>query len=339
MFSLQSWWVEEATGNSDWIEPILRVLFSVFFGSSSDELHLSRTHDQWNGILCLSRGASIYVICRAECMICYVILSVFSYLPNAHYTLRDYTHYTLTTIGFSAEVDKQLRDAINFSEDRNKYMYSIHIPVHCTDTSIYLYMNVYTSYWFQYNCCVYMFTVVVPDMCHWWWMRSTSRMTSYDKHEGTLVGFPRWYEQSPTSVRGLTIWWFCPTSTCQLHVGFDSSRSVRITELPICPVFMFKAEWWPSRWSGLGSYLSTQTTGHTCSLTDVWQGFHESATVENTQWRGRDSQGEQHIRPRSCVAPPFYFWPTAPSQDHPQLHDSWKPCHHSVMVCLCHGAM
>ena len=90
-------------------------------------------------------------------------------LPSQR-TLRDYTHYTSTTIGFSAEVNKQLRDAIDFSEDRNRYMYSIHIPVHCTDTSIYCTIYIHVCVYFllfQYNCCVYMFTVVVPDMCHW----------------------------------------------------------------------------------------------------------------------------------------------------------------------------
>ena len=42
-------------------------------------------------------------------------------LPSQR-TLRDYTHYTSTTIGFSAEVDKQLRDAVDMSEERNRYM-------------------------------------------------------------------------------------------------------------------------------------------------------------------------------------------------------------------------
>ena len=43
------------------------------------------------------------------------------HLPSQH-TLRDYTHYTTTTIGFSAEVDEQLRSAIDMREERNKYV-------------------------------------------------------------------------------------------------------------------------------------------------------------------------------------------------------------------------
>lgn len=46
-------------------------------------------------------------------------------LPSQR-TLRDYTHYTSTTIGFSVDVDRQLRDAIDFSKERNRYMY-IHV--------------------------------------------------------------------------------------------------------------------------------------------------------------------------------------------------------------------
>ena len=42
-------------------------------------------------------------------------------LPSQR-TLRDYTHYTTTTIGFSAEVDDQLRSAIDMIEERNKYV-------------------------------------------------------------------------------------------------------------------------------------------------------------------------------------------------------------------------
>ena len=42
-------------------------------------------------------------------------------LPSQR-TLRDYTYYTSTTIGFSAEVDKQIHDAIDFSEERNRYI-------------------------------------------------------------------------------------------------------------------------------------------------------------------------------------------------------------------------
>ena len=41
------------------------------------------------------------------------------YLPSQR-TLRDYTHYTTTTTGFSAEVDKQIYDSIDFSVERNR---------------------------------------------------------------------------------------------------------------------------------------------------------------------------------------------------------------------------
>lgn len=45
------------------------------------------------------------------------------HLPSQR-TLRDYTHYTSTAIGFSAEVDKQLRDAVDMREERNRYVYT-----------------------------------------------------------------------------------------------------------------------------------------------------------------------------------------------------------------------
>ena len=41
-------------------------------------------------------------------------------LPSQR-TLRDYTHYISAGIGFSAEVDKQLRDSIDTSEEKNRY--------------------------------------------------------------------------------------------------------------------------------------------------------------------------------------------------------------------------
>ena len=41
------------------------------------------------------------------------------HLPSQR-TLRDYTYYTPTVIGFSAEVDKQLLDAIDMSEEKNR---------------------------------------------------------------------------------------------------------------------------------------------------------------------------------------------------------------------------
>lgn len=34
--------------------------------------------------------------------------------------LRDYTHYTTTRISFSADGDKQIHDAIDFTEEHNQ---------------------------------------------------------------------------------------------------------------------------------------------------------------------------------------------------------------------------
>ena len=101
-------------------------------------------------------------------------------LPSQR-TLRDYTYYTSTTIGFSAEVDKQVHDAIDFSEERNRYSIRVHVhvctPDMCTN-------DVYISYC---HCCVCMFTSryvsLVMDEVH------IMDNLIYDKHEGTLVGF------------------------------------------------------------------------------------------------------------------------------------------------------
>ena len=41
------------------------------------------------------------------------------HLPSQR-TLRDYTHYTTTRIGFSSEVDKQIYDAVDFSKECNR---------------------------------------------------------------------------------------------------------------------------------------------------------------------------------------------------------------------------
>lgn len=51
------------------------------------------------------------------------------HLPSQR-TLRDYTHYTNTTIGFSAEVDKQLRDNLDMSEERNRCVYRFYSSTH-----------------------------------------------------------------------------------------------------------------------------------------------------------------------------------------------------------------
>ena len=42
-------------------------------------------------------------------------------------TLRDYTHYTTACIGFSHEVDQQLKDAVDKTghEERNRYVYEV----------------------------------------------------------------------------------------------------------------------------------------------------------------------------------------------------------------------
>ena len=53
-------------------------------------------------------------------------------LPSQR-TLRDYTHYTTAVIEFSAEVDKQLRDAADMSEEQNRYVYSRK----CTNVQLY----------------------------------------------------------------------------------------------------------------------------------------------------------------------------------------------------------
>ena len=106
-------------------------------------------------------------------------------LPSQR-TLRDYTYYTSTTIGFSAEVDKQVHDAIDFSEERNRYSIRVRVYmytecVQCTDMCT---NDVYISYC---NCCVCMFTSryvsLVMDEVH------IKDDLIYDKHEGTLVGF------------------------------------------------------------------------------------------------------------------------------------------------------
>lgn len=43
--------------------------------------------------------------------------------PMTHYEKRDYMHFTMTRISVSAEVDKQLYHAVNFTEACNRYAY------------------------------------------------------------------------------------------------------------------------------------------------------------------------------------------------------------------------
>ena len=45
-------------------------------------------------------------------------------LPSQR-SLRDYTHYTSSGIGFSAEVDRQLRDLVDFTQERNRLVKKI----------------------------------------------------------------------------------------------------------------------------------------------------------------------------------------------------------------------
>ena len=50
-------------------------------------------------------------------------------LPSQR-TLRDYTHYTKATIGYSAEVDQHLVEVADLSNDLNKYVVLIMDEVH-----------------------------------------------------------------------------------------------------------------------------------------------------------------------------------------------------------------
>jgi len=53
-------------------------------------------------------------------------------LPSQR-TLRDYTHYIPTRVGFSHEVDQQLMDMVDFSKERNSYVGLILDEVHIKD--------------------------------------------------------------------------------------------------------------------------------------------------------------------------------------------------------------
>ena len=88
------------------------------------------------------------------------------HLPSQR-TLRDYTHYTTTTIGFSAEVDEQLRNAIDMREERNKYVL------------------VYTfciSLLTMFQIC-FRYVTLIMDEVH------IKNELVYDKHSGVLIGF------------------------------------------------------------------------------------------------------------------------------------------------------
>ena len=49
-----------------------------------------------------------------------------SKLPSQQ-TLRDYTHYVQTAIGFSAEVDQEVARCADLSKHLNKYVTLVHI--------------------------------------------------------------------------------------------------------------------------------------------------------------------------------------------------------------------
>ena len=57
-------------------------------------------------------------------------------LPSQR-TLRDYTHYTNATIGFSAEVDQHLVDTADLSKDLNKYVVLTMDEVHIKEELVY----------------------------------------------------------------------------------------------------------------------------------------------------------------------------------------------------------
>lgn len=57
-------------------------------------------------------------------------------LPSQR-TLRDYTHYVKTNIGFSAEVDQNLSEVADLSEDINKYVVLLMDEVHIKEELVY----------------------------------------------------------------------------------------------------------------------------------------------------------------------------------------------------------
>jgi len=58
------------------------------------------------------------------------------HLPSQR-TLRDYTHYFEAKVGFSAEVDQQLIDAIDFSKEGNRYVALLLDEVHIKEDLVY----------------------------------------------------------------------------------------------------------------------------------------------------------------------------------------------------------
>lgn len=57
-------------------------------------------------------------------------------LPSQR-TLRDYTHYISTTIGFSSEVDQNLLDVALLSNDVNRYVFLIMDELHIENKLVY----------------------------------------------------------------------------------------------------------------------------------------------------------------------------------------------------------
>ena len=75
---------------------------------------------KWCLYLCHISGKGYEVFRKTGCI----------HLPS-QCTLRDYMHYTSTSIGFLAEVDKQLRDAVDMSEEWNRYVYTHEFITSC----------------------------------------------------------------------------------------------------------------------------------------------------------------------------------------------------------------
>ena len=58
------------------------------------------------------------------------------HLPSQR-TLQDYTHYIPAKVGFSAEVDQQLIDAIDFTKEANRYVSLLLDEVHIKEDLVY----------------------------------------------------------------------------------------------------------------------------------------------------------------------------------------------------------
>ena len=61
------------------------------------------------------------------------------HLPSQR-TLRDYTHYTTCSIGFSPDVDKQLRDAVDMSVDQNRYRDILYVSTLMNTSFLFVYI-------------------------------------------------------------------------------------------------------------------------------------------------------------------------------------------------------